>query len=369
MQVTNVGVVNHSSTPDTEIAKWAAAAEKQMRDDVAPAWHIPAPQLRLVAPNTNPPDIDSWIAVFDDREQRIGLGYHELYYGKPIGYVLVEYTKSYNQTPSRVFSHEVLEMAINPNMERKTPPIGGIEYLVEAGDILSFDEGGYWIDGVLVSGFATPAYFHLEAGSVYAIKNNLPGPLPAAAPPGMGTILCWRGATGLQTAFPAPISPLPEFMEHPHTGSRRFRRNMPRAEWRDRIIPPSVPGPSSQSGPAAQSGNSNANAATSNNSPPPPDVTATPNDAQPNGTPPRPTPTVEPSWAKPGIAIFALAIFACALVVVWSGGGVMKDAFNLLIGAVIANATTVFGYYFGSSSGSAQKTALLASTTTPSSGG
>jgi len=34
-------------------------------------------------------------------------------------------------------------------------------------------------------------------------------------------------------------------------------------------------------------------------------------------------------------------------------------AFNLMIGAVISNVTTVVGYYFGSSSGSAQKTALM----------
>jgi hypothetical protein len=42
-----------------------------------------------------------------------------------------------------------------------------------------------------------------------------------------------------------------------------------------------------------------------------------------------------------------------------------EQAFNLMIGAVISNATTIVGYYFGSSSGSAQKTALIASRQSP----
>lgn len=142
MPVTNIGVVNYSSTPDAEVAKWAAATQKQMQNDVAPAWGIPAPRLGLVPRNIIPSGIDSWIIVVNDAKQRIGLGYHETYNGQPAGYVLVEYTKSDNQTPSRVFSHEVLEMAIDPDIVKETAPIDGIVYLIEAGDVLSFDAGG-----------------------------------------------------------------------------------------------------------------------------------------------------------------------------------------------------------------------------------
>jgi hypothetical protein len=70
-----------------------------------------------------------------------------------------------------------------------------------------------------------------------------------------------------------------------------------------------------------------------------------------------PTPAPEPSWVKPSIGIFSFGVFAAALFVTWQFN--KEAAFNLLIGAVIANVTTVIGYYFGSSSGSAQKTALL----------
>jgi len=330
MAVTSIGVVNYSSTPDAEVGKWAAAVQKQMHDDVAPAWSIPAPQLNLVPKDASPGGIDSWIVVVNDAQQRIGLGYHELYNNQPIGYVLVEYTKSDNQTPSRVFSHEVLEMAIDPDMIRETDPIDGIRYLIEAGDILSFDAGGYRVDDVLVSGFGTPAYFHLDSGTVFGIKNNLPGPLPATAPPEMGTMLCWFENGLLRSKFPALAAP-PKFMTTPHSGSRRFRRTIPRAEWRDRQIPAAAQPPAQQTPPTG-------------------------------ATPPPVPPEPYWNWAKPIIAIWTLTVFAFALVVVWLATG-RDAAFNLMIGAVIANATTVIGYYFGSSSGSAQKTALLASST------
>jgi hypothetical protein len=70
-------------------------------------------------------------------------------------------------------------------------------------------------------------------------------------------------------------------------------------------------------------------------------------------------PPPEPSWAKPSIGIFSFVVFAAALIVTCRYAE-MKETFSLLIGAVIANVTTVIGYYFGSSSGSTQKTALLA---------
>ncbi len=80
----------------------------------------------------------------------------------------------------------------------------------------------------------------------------------------------------------------------------------------------------------------------------------------PTPTPPTPAipPPAEPFWVKPSIGIFSFVIFGAGLVVTWKYN--QTAAFNLLIGAAIANVTTVIGYYFGSSSGSTHKTALLA---------
>ena len=242
MLVTNIGVMNYSNTPDAEILTWMRATEQQMAEDVAPIWHLPAPRFNLVRQGDNTAGIDSWIVVANDAHditQRFGLGWHRLYFNQPIGYVLVDFTKNDRQTPSRVFSHEVLEMAIDPEMNRRTPPIDGIQYLVEAGDVLSFDAGGYLIDDVLVSGFGTPAYFHLESGSVFAFRRNgttppeVDGPLPAKAPQAMGTMLCWVQNGQLMTKLLAPTRAREQYREAP-MHSRRYRRRLDRTRW-DRI--------------------------------------------------------------------------------------------------------------------------------------
>ena len=233
MLISNIGVVNYSSTPATEVAQWAAASQSQMASDVAPVWRIPAPKLQPIAPQSSAAGVDAWIVVVDDAAQRTGLGFHEMYQGQPVGYVLVEYTKSYQQQPSRVFSHEVLEMAVDPTATR-TVNINDVLYLVEPGDILAFDASGYRINDVLVSGFATPAYYRLEAGTQYGIRKNLPGPLPARDP--QETMLSWfeNGQLRFDTAAPTPQ--LAQFIQV-HDASRRYRRSLDRSSWVNVPVP------------------------------------------------------------------------------------------------------------------------------------
>ena len=85
-------------------------------------------------------------------------------------------------------------------------------------------------NAVLVSGFATPAYYRLESGTRYGFSRNLPGPLPAKDPG--GTVLSWyeNGALRFDTAAPTPE--LAEFMEV-HEASRRYRRSLDRSDWVD----------------------------------------------------------------------------------------------------------------------------------------
>lgn len=227
MQVTNIGVVNHSRTPDQEVLGWIAASKRQMAEDVAPIWQIPPPEMALVPIDVSRPDIDSWIIVVDDAQQRIGLGYHEVYNNQPVGYVLVEYTKSYNQQPSRVFSHEVLEMAIDPTMT-DTVTVNEIQYIVEAGDVLAFDASGYRKGDVLVSGFATPGYFFLETSSIFSFQKALPGPLPTKDP--QGTVLGFYQNGVLEFALQAPTPQLEQFIQA-HLASRRYRRSLSRDRW------------------------------------------------------------------------------------------------------------------------------------------
>lgn len=80
-------------------------------------------------------------------------------------------------------------------------------------------------------------------------------------------------------------------------------------------------------------------------------------------TPTQPTATSEPRWAKPSIGVYSLTLFVLALGVAW---WLKNDtALNLMIGAVISNASTVVNYYFGSSSGSARKTEQMGAAQQP----
>lgn len=74
-------------------------------------------------------------------------------------------------------------------------------------------------------------------------------------------------------------------------------------------------------------------------------------------TTPAATQQPEPIWAKPSIAVYSLSLFVLGLGVAWWAKN--DSALTLMEGAIVANATTVISYYFGSSSGSAAKTAML----------
>jgi hypothetical protein len=246
MQVTSIGVRNFSSTPDEEVMRWAAATQKQIERDVRRFWNIPVPSFHQISADPDPggtSDIDAWIYIANDVQdvtQRAGLGWHKFVDAWPLAYVLTEFTRNQvvPQTPSRVFSHEVLEMAIDPSMQMTTPMINGIEYLVEIGDVLSFDAAGYDIDGVLVSGFGTPAYFQLVSGDVFSFRGDgnpdpVGGPLPAKAPEEMGTLLCWSDGQTVKSVLldatvPAGGFPDPAKSKNPpHPGTRRARRSLP----------------------------------------------------------------------------------------------------------------------------------------------
>lgn len=69
-------------------------------------------------------------------------------------------------------------------------------------------------------------------------------------------------------------------------------------------------------------------------------------------------PGTEPSWAKPAISVLTLVVFIALIVVAYVTGD--KTSLAILSGVGASMAQQVAGYYLGSSSGSAHKTALLA---------
>lgn len=67
-------------------------------------------------------------------------------------------------------------------------------------------------------------------------------------------------------------------------------------------------------------------------------------------------------WARPMVAVLLIACAGAVYYFVVSGRCSIewKDIVNIIVGALVANLTAVVQYYFGSSQGSAEKSATIA---------
>lgn len=148
-----------------------------------------------------------------------------------MGKVFVETTINDQQTVSRVLSHEVAELLVDPWMQRMVN-VGGRQYLVEVGDPLSMDSQGYFINGILVSGIALPGYFY-ETDVKYDLHGLLPGPIPTAI---HGTFLMWlennQWVWHMAATDPdEEVNNRIKVFMRPRPGSRRYRRMIGRSQW------------------------------------------------------------------------------------------------------------------------------------------
>jgi len=222
MAINSIGVINYSTmASDADVTSWLRATQTHM-GEVARIWSLPAPTLQLVPVAVHRAEVDAWMVIVDDARQRFGLGWHDTGpNGEPAGYVLVNYTRQFQQQASRVFSHEVIEMCVDPKAERSVQ-IGGVLYMVEPGDILSLDSQGTEVNGVLCSGYAYPSYYRLETGQRYDSGNYLTGPCPTMV---HGTMLMYWGTGSWQQRMLAPTPEIEQGMLV-HEASRRHRRNL-----------------------------------------------------------------------------------------------------------------------------------------------
>jgi hypothetical protein len=234
-----VAVCNQSTTIlDSEIAPIVAALQEDISQNGS-LWALPPVTLRQITRGAAAP-AGWWQLVFlDDSDQADALGYHELTIeGLPIGYVFVRTTTGYGSSVSRVASHELWEMLVDPYLNRYTAPCAdGKEYCVEVGDLLSLDsQGRQGLGGVMLSGVALPATYFAGQGTRYDIGGLLTAPLPNVQPPD-GAYLMWRGgsswASGAAHFIHAPVLDAAAFMAmQPQRMSRRHRRILGAANWR-----------------------------------------------------------------------------------------------------------------------------------------
>jgi GH24 family phage-related lysozyme (muramidase) len=232
MMVQQLAVINESTRlSDQEISTHIAAVQEQMDRDVGPRWNFEV-KLNQIPKGAPRPTDQWWMVYLDNTDLATALGYHDLTPDNlPMGKVFVETTLQDQQTVSRVLSHEVAEILVDPWMQRMVN-VGSRQYLVEVGDPLSMDSQGYFINGIRVSGIALPGYFY-NTDNRYDLHGLLPGPIPTAI---HGTFLMWLENNQWVWKM-AATDPDQEINNRlivsmrPRPGSRRYRRMIGRSQW------------------------------------------------------------------------------------------------------------------------------------------
>lgn len=230
----NVSVMCASTvTSDAELSPVIWAIQEDLNQN-GHLWNLGQINLNHI-PQGDAPLAGAWQLVFlDDSDQAAALGYHDqTAEGLPLGKVFVRTIQSYRSSVSRVASHEMWEMAVDPHMNRYTPVLSDRRrYIVEVGDLLSLDsQTRLDSSGVVLSGIALPAAYYPGYGTRYDIGGMLTAPLPSVQP-SYGAYLMWEGGAGWECHVPPCADHLAFLAMRPEIGSRRHRRMMGPQHWR-----------------------------------------------------------------------------------------------------------------------------------------
>jgi hypothetical protein len=169
-----ISVVNHSNgqVTDEELQTAIRAINRQINEDFAPYWSLPA-TLRLEGRSSEEPDKvqvpdmrgDAVLYLWDEVDVEGALGYHhQNFRGIPFGFVFTEIAQNIEEPWTVTLSHEALELLGDPqtNLLVMGPhPIGDedrdVFHWYEMCDAVQAET--YEIDGVAVSNFVLPLYF------------------------------------------------------------------------------------------------------------------------------------------------------------------------------------------------------------------
>jgi len=175
--------VNNLSTTISadELRNTMRAIQIQITRDFFPVWGINA--------NLQVYDVhrayNQWqIVILDNSDVANELGYHDVTStGNPLGKVFVNTAGNFNFPWSVVFSHEILEMLVDPYCElaafNQDSQTTGQLIAYEVCDPVQAHGEGYQIGSVEVANFVYPGWFESSypAGSKVDFLNALPAPL------------------------------------------------------------------------------------------------------------------------------------------------------------------------------------------------
>lgn len=228
--VIDIAIKNLSTViSDSELAHALPAFQTQVSRDFASAYGIDA-KLHIVNKGQALLPSQWQLIVFDDAEGAGYLGYHETSArGTPLGKVFAKTTMTYGGLWTVTFSHELLEMLLDPWINLTVADAATRRsYSYEACDAVEADELGYKINGIQVSDFVLPSYFEPDITLTKTHKRSFCGHVTKPfelASGGYASFLDW--STGEYSQVDARK---PE--HHAGRGSRFARRGVPHNQRR-----------------------------------------------------------------------------------------------------------------------------------------
>lgn len=224
-----IAVLNSSTiATDAQVQAMIPALQMQWNRDLVPAWGVNECVLSFVPKGVRPAAGSWWLVFLDDADQAGALAYHDVTSdGMPISKVFARTARDDGASLSVCASHELCEMAVDPDCARIAQAVTGTLYALETADPVESDEFGYSINGVLVSDFVLPRWFGLSTGAkgVYDFCKRvkrpyqiLSGGYAQSFDPEYGWQQLSREATKAKALSPS-------------VGSRRERRKRGRLEW------------------------------------------------------------------------------------------------------------------------------------------
>lgn len=226
----DIAVKNLStSVSAAELAAALPAFQQQVSEDFRSVYGIDA-TLHLIDKSRPFPRSMWQLAVLENADQAGALGYHDkTSAGLPLGKVFAGTTLKYGGLWTVTFSHELLEMLLDPWINLTIPdPDQKRSWSYEACDAVEADELGYKIEGVQVSDFVLPSYFENDITLAKSHKRSFCGHVTepfSLASGGYMSFVDW--ATGEWSQIDASRAP-----GHAEKHSRHDRRVTPHHERR-----------------------------------------------------------------------------------------------------------------------------------------
>jgi hypothetical protein len=187
--VHHVALVKESKNVDSaDLARVAAALQRQVLDDFVPMWRRPATVDSF--PRLEDVPVDYWPMIVRDDIPYDAQGIHLDNKWGP--YALILWDAGWSLTAS----HECLEMLADPygrRLRQAPSPKAGqgeVQFLVEVCDPCEADQYSYPVNGVVVSDFYTPRYFDSAAGNTGGYSRTGSVKRPRQVLP--GGYLSWR---------------------------------------------------------------------------------------------------------------------------------------------------------------------------------